>query len=84
MAASGVLYDDDFYLWTQQQAALLQAGKLDELDVPHLAAEIASLGQQDRRELRQRLGCEAADGACISKRHRRAIASRLTILLLHL
>lgn len=55
MDASSILYDDDFYLWTQQQAAFLQAGKLDELDVPHLAEEIAGLGQQDRRELRQRL-----------------------------
>jgi hypothetical protein len=30
------LYVTDFYAWTQQQAALLRAGKLDEAYIIHL------------------------------------------------
>jgi hypothetical protein len=49
------LYDEDFYRWTQHQAALLRAGKWQELDYAHLADEIEGLGKRDRRELEQRL-----------------------------
>jgi hypothetical protein len=45
------LYDTDFFLWTQQQAAALAAGKVDELDWANLAEEIESLGKNDRRGL---------------------------------
>ena len=48
-------YDADFYAWTQQQAVLLREGKLNELDVDHLAEEIESMGIRDRRELISRL-----------------------------
>lgn len=30
------LYNQDFYAWTQQQAALLQAEELEKLDLPNL------------------------------------------------
>jgi hypothetical protein len=50
------LYELDFYAWTQEQAKLLQEGKWDCLDVPNLIEEIESLGKQERRELRNRLG----------------------------
>lgn len=50
------LYDLDFYAWTQQQADLLLAGKLEFLDRINLAEEIESLGKQQRQELRNRLG----------------------------
>lgn len=33
------LYKIDFYAWTQQQAALLQAEELEKLDLPNLAEE---------------------------------------------
>ena len=46
-----VLYDEDFFLWTQEQAALLRDKKLTELDLDNLAEEIESLGKCDRREL---------------------------------
>jgi hypothetical protein len=49
------LYDLDFYAWTQQQADLLLAGKLEFLDRVNLAEEIESLGKQQRQELRNRL-----------------------------
>jgi hypothetical protein len=48
-------YDSDFFVWTQEQAALLRAGKFTEIDLQNLAEEIESLGRRDRRELRCRL-----------------------------
>ena len=45
------LYDEDFYAWTQQQAALLRrlppAG--NELDLERIAEEIEDLGRSDLR-----------------------------------
>jgi hypothetical protein len=45
------LYDTDFYLWTQEQAALLEAQRFDALDIANLVEEITSLGVSDRRAL---------------------------------
>jgi uncharacterized protein DUF29 len=47
------LYDQDFYLWTQEQAAALRRAKDSNLplDWENLAEEIESLGKSDRREL---------------------------------
>ena len=44
-------YDTDFYRWTQEQAALLEARQFDALDIPNLVEEITSLGRSERREL---------------------------------
>lgn len=44
-------YDEDFYTWTQAQAALLREGAWQELDMLNLAEEIESLGKSDRRAL---------------------------------
>ena len=44
-------YDTDFYLWTQQQAALLRQGQLQAVDVTNLAEEIESMGKSDRRAI---------------------------------
>src|SRR5437899_8828663 len=49
------LYEQDFYAWTQQQAALLREGKMHELDLANLAEEIESVGRSDKRELGNRL-----------------------------
>ena len=49
------LYDQDFYAWTQQQAALLRDQKTQALDFANLAEEIESLGRSDKRELGNRL-----------------------------
>jgi hypothetical protein len=55
------LYDEDFILWTEQQATLLRrraAGELindAELDWRNLAEEIEAVGGNTRRELRHRL-----------------------------
>lgn len=41
-------YDTDFFAWTQEQAALLREGAVQELDCINLAEEIESLGKSDR------------------------------------
>jgi hypothetical protein len=51
----GPAYDEDFFLWTQHQAALIRAGRLELVDREHVAEEIESLGIGDRRQLRNRL-----------------------------
>lgn len=48
-------YDQDFYAWTQEQAALLEARQWDALDIPNLVEEITSLGKSEQRELSNRL-----------------------------
>ena len=50
------LYERDFYSWTQDQAARLRglAGRND-LDVAHLADEVADLGQSELNKIRQHL-----------------------------
>ncbi|NEU12853.1 DUF29 domain-containing protein [Methylobacterium sp. BTF04] len=49
------LYDADLYLWTQGQAALLRAGRWQEVDWPRLAEEIESVGGSQKSEIRNRL-----------------------------
>lgn len=54
-AMSANLHDQDFHAWTQQQAALLRAGNLTELDLEHLLEEIESMGASERSQLQSRL-----------------------------
>ena len=49
------LYDRDFHAWTQQQAALLEAGRVSDVDVEHLREEIEDLGSEQRRAVRSNL-----------------------------
>ena len=49
------LYDEDFLLWTEKTARLLRAGRLDELDIEHIAEEIEDMGKSQKRELESRL-----------------------------
>jgi hypothetical protein len=53
------LYEQDFFLWSQEQARALReaahAGTNLPLDWENLAEEIESLGRSDRRELRSRI-----------------------------
>ena len=51
MRTNAALYDEDFYAWSREQAALLREGALHDLDVTNLAEEIESLGKSDRRAL---------------------------------
>src|SRR2546427_759891 len=55
MSPNAALYEQDFYAWSQTTAALIRAGKWQEVDPESLAEEVESLGARDHRELRQRL-----------------------------
>jgi hypothetical protein len=73
MPKAGKFYDQDFFLWTEQQAAALRRAKGSNLplDWENLAEEIESLGKSDRRALtsqirrilRHLLKLEASDAA---------------------
>ncbi len=50
-------YETDFYLWTQQQAALLRQGEFNRvaLDFANIAEEIESMGRRERHSIRSYL-----------------------------
>ncbi len=48
-------YEDDFALWSAEQAAFIRAGKFDRVDLENVAEEIESLGKSDKRQIRSRL-----------------------------
>ena len=51
METNTALYDQDFYAWTQAQAALLEARQFDVLDLVNLVDEVTALGVSERRAL---------------------------------
>ena len=55
MPRNAAAYDEDFFAWTEEQARLLRAGEVAEIDTLNLAEEIESVGRSDRREIRSRL-----------------------------
>jgi hypothetical protein len=55
MPRNAVDYEEDFYLWTTEQARLLRSGELSAIDAANIAEEIESMGRSDRRELKSRL-----------------------------
>ena len=48
-------YHEDFFTWTQEQAAYLKQGRFDLLDLEHLAEEVIDMGKSEQRELASRL-----------------------------
>lgn len=52
---SDVLYEKDFFAWTQEQVHLLQAKRFDEVDISNLIEEVETMGRSERRELQNRL-----------------------------
>ena len=51
-ASASSAYDEDFFSWTQDQAAALRrAGAHGEIDIERLAEEIEDLGKRDLREV---------------------------------
>ncbi|MGB5062428.1 MAG: DUF29 domain-containing protein [Candidatus Competibacter sp.] len=48
--------DQDFVLWTRQQADLLRQGHWKELDAMNIAEELEDMGSSRERELESRLG----------------------------
>ena len=55
MASAAQLYEDDFFLWTQEQEGLLGRVRREDvelpIDWPHVAEEIGAMGRRDRREV---------------------------------
>lgn len=49
-------YDQDFYVWTVEQADLLRRRKPDWMDWENAAEELESMGKRDRREVESRVG----------------------------
>lgn len=45
------LYEQDILLWTEQQATLLRAGKLADLDIEHIREEIEDMGKEQKLAL---------------------------------
>ena len=56
------LYEEDLYLWSQAQAALLRAGRFDELDLENLIEEVEDVGGALKRSVRNR----TSRSSCIS------------------
>jgi len=48
-------YEQDFLLWTEEQAAFLRDRNFDQLDIEHLIDEIISMGKSEIRELESRM-----------------------------
>jgi ribosomal protein L29 len=51
-----VTCDQDFALWTKQQADLLRQGRWEEIDASNIAEELEDMGSSRERELESRLG----------------------------
>ena len=49
------LYDTDLYAWATNNAALIRAGRLAEVDFLHIAEELESMGRSERRAITSRL-----------------------------
>ena len=61
MTTNADLYAQDFFQWAQTTAALIRAGKWQDVDVNAIAEELESLGKQDRREVRRHLEALVCD-----------------------
>ncbi len=50
-----ILYEQDFFAWTLEQAKLLKSGQLNELDIKNLIEEVETMGRSEKRELDNRM-----------------------------
>jgi Domain of unknown function DUF29 len=48
-------YETDVVEWANEQARLIRAGRLDQLDLTHIAEEIEDVGKSEQRELASRM-----------------------------
>ena len=46
---STLVYHEDFYGWTQEQARLLREHRINELDLENLLEEVESMGKSEIR-----------------------------------
>jgi hypothetical protein len=49
------LYERDFCLWLEQQAALLRERRFDELDLANLVEEIEAMARRDKKAIKNNL-----------------------------
>jgi hypothetical protein len=42
------IHEQDFLLWTEEQAGLLRAGRIDELDIANILEEIEDMGREQK------------------------------------
>lgn len=49
------IYRTDFYAWTKDQVALLEAGALNKLDLRNIKEEIETMGRRERNALGYRI-----------------------------
>jgi Domain of unknown function DUF29 len=49
------LYESDETAWLEAMSELIEQGRVDELDYPHLAEYLADMAKRDRREVESRL-----------------------------
>ena len=52
---AGTAYEADYYTWSIEQAALLRAGKLSEIDAEKIAEELDGMGRSEFRVLESAL-----------------------------
>lgn len=55
MSKTEALYDRDFFEWTQENARLLEEGRLADADLAHIAEELEDMGKRDQRAVENRL-----------------------------
>ena len=55
LKSAAELYEEDYVAWIERQVALLRAGRLGEVDLPHLIEELEGMARKERSELRSRL-----------------------------
>jgi len=48
-------YETDIIAWSEEQTALLRAGRFSELDIARIAEEIEDVEKSERRELASRM-----------------------------
>lgn len=48
-------YETDVVAWAKEQASLIRSGRLDKLDLAHIAEEIEDVGKSEQRELASRM-----------------------------
>ena len=53
--AMNTRYETDVVAWANEQAALIRAGRFDQLDLTHIAEEIEDVGKSEQRELASRM-----------------------------
>jgi Domain of unknown function DUF29 len=84
-------YEQDFYAWTQAQAAALRSARPNRFDSEHIALELEATGRSERDQMESRIrqilsicsngtsshGCARAAGAIRSVVQRRDLAKLL-------